>query len=254
MFPLGTVLFPGALLPLHVFEPRYRQLVKDCLAGEPEFGVVLIDRGHEVGGGDVRRDVGTVARILEVASSPDGRYVVRPRGSAGSGCSVAGRRPLPPRRGRGLARRGRQPGHDRARGRGGQPGPPRAGAGQRAARRRRPLEIDIADDPLLASYHLCAVAPLGPDDRYRLLACAGPAERLDRLDELLTDAEEVLTLRLAAERADGRRRVARAPAGSAKNLSRAAGGPPVVEQPGDADLRPRSTWSRRTPARRRSGP
>jgi hypothetical protein len=40
------------------------------------------------------------------------------------------------------------------------------------------------------------VAPIGPDDRYRLLACSGPGERLDRLDELLADAEEVLTLRL----------------------------------------------------------
>ena len=73
MFPLGSVLFPGALLPLHVFEARYRRLVQDCLAGEPEFGVVLIDRGHEVGGGDVRREVGTVARILEVRELPDGR-------------------------------------------------------------------------------------------------------------------------------------------------------------------------------------
>ena len=54
MFPLGTVLLPGAVLPLHVFEPRYRQLVQDCLAGEPEFGVVLIERGSEVGGGDQR--------------------------------------------------------------------------------------------------------------------------------------------------------------------------------------------------------
>ena len=80
MFPLGTVLFPGALLPLHVFEERYRQLVKDCLAGEPEFGVVLIDRGHEVGGGDVRREVGTVARILEVAELPDGRYFLQAAG------------------------------------------------------------------------------------------------------------------------------------------------------------------------------
>src|SRR5262249_59581225 len=76
MFPLGTVLLPGAVLPLHVFEPRYRTLLADCLAGEPEFGVVLIERGHEVGGGDVRRSVGTVARILEVATMPDGRAAV----------------------------------------------------------------------------------------------------------------------------------------------------------------------------------
>ena len=50
MFPLGTVLLPGVVLPLFVFEPRYQQLVRDCLesAGN-EFGVVLIDRGSEVG-------------------------------------------------------------------------------------------------------------------------------------------------------------------------------------------------------------
>ena len=58
MFPLGTVLLPGAPLPLQVFEPRYRGLTHDCLAGVPEFGVVLIERGSEVGGGDVRTNVG----------------------------------------------------------------------------------------------------------------------------------------------------------------------------------------------------
>src|SRR6478672_4324189 len=73
MFPLGTVLLPFAHLPLHIFEPRYRALVKDCLAGDGEFGVVLIERGHEVGGGDVRFGVGTVARIVQTAELPDGR-------------------------------------------------------------------------------------------------------------------------------------------------------------------------------------
>ncbi|NLV79387.1 MAG: ATP-dependent protease [Rhodococcus sp.] len=66
MFPLGTALLPGAHLPLRVFEPRYQQLVRDCMAAPdgPRFGVVLIARGHEVGGGDERTDVGTVARIV----------------------------------------------------------------------------------------------------------------------------------------------------------------------------------------------
>lgn len=67
MFPLGTVLLPGAYLPLHVFEPRYRRLVQACLEGSPEFGVVLIERGSEVGGGERRFDVGCVARILSAA-------------------------------------------------------------------------------------------------------------------------------------------------------------------------------------------
>ena len=60
-----------------------------------------------------------------------------------------------------------------------------------------PLEIEIADDPLLASYHLSALAPVGSDDAYRLLACAGPGQRLDRLEELLGEAETVLRLRLS---------------------------------------------------------
>ena len=76
MFPLGTALVPSAGLPLHVFEPRYRALVKDCLAGVPEFGVVLIARGSEVGGGEVRTDLGTVARIVESAELPDGRWAL----------------------------------------------------------------------------------------------------------------------------------------------------------------------------------
>lgn len=76
MFPLGTVLFPRAALPLHVFEPRYRVMVHDCLRGDREFGVVLIERGSEVGGGDARFGVGTVAAIVRSTELPDGRYVL----------------------------------------------------------------------------------------------------------------------------------------------------------------------------------
>lgn len=67
MFPLGSVLLPGMPLPLRVFEPRYVAMLSSVL-GEPEheFGVVLIERGSEVGGGDVRFGVGTVARIVSV--------------------------------------------------------------------------------------------------------------------------------------------------------------------------------------------
>ena len=199
MFPLGTVLFPGALLPLHIFEERYRQLVKDCLADEPEFGVVLIDRGHEVGGGDVRREVGTVARILEVAELPDGRYFIQAAGVRRIRVqSWLDDAPYPradveewPDEDASLATTARV-----------------AEVANRGRRVRAlaselhegagPLEIEIADDPLLASYHLCAVAPVGSDDGYKLLACPGPVERLDRLDDLLADAETVLELRLGS--------------------------------------------------------
>jgi uncharacterized protein len=76
MFPLGAVLFPHMVLPLHVFEPRYRALLDDVLEDGSEFGVVLISRGHEVGGGDVRTDVGTVARILRAEQLDEDRWFV----------------------------------------------------------------------------------------------------------------------------------------------------------------------------------
>jgi Lon protease-like protein len=78
MFPLGTVLFPSAVLPLHVFEPRYRAMVGHLLDGgvEPELGIVMIERGSEVGGGDVRVDVGTLARIARAEELPDGRWAL----------------------------------------------------------------------------------------------------------------------------------------------------------------------------------
>ena len=70
MFPLGSVLFPGMPLQLRVFEPRYVAMLSSLLSGtEREFGVVLIERGSEVGGGDVRFAVGTVARIVSVEVS-----------------------------------------------------------------------------------------------------------------------------------------------------------------------------------------
>ncbi len=76
MFPLSTVLFPRAWLPLHVFEPRYRALMSACHEGDGEFGVVLISRGSEVGGGDQRVDVGAVARIARSSALDHGRMVV----------------------------------------------------------------------------------------------------------------------------------------------------------------------------------
>lgn len=74
MFPLGSVLLPGMVLPLRVFEPRYRVLVDTVLlSDDQEFGCVLIERGSEVGGGDVRTAVGCAARVVEVARHDDGQ-------------------------------------------------------------------------------------------------------------------------------------------------------------------------------------
>ena len=76
LFPLGSVLFPEMLLPLHIFEPRYRVLVKRCVEREEPFGVVLIRSGGEVGAPAETRRVGTSARIVAATPLPDGRAFI----------------------------------------------------------------------------------------------------------------------------------------------------------------------------------
>lgn len=76
MFPLESVRLPGEGLPLRIFEPRYGALVRDCLSGAREFGVVLIAAGREVGGGDARLDVGSMAHIVNCKDLGDGRYML----------------------------------------------------------------------------------------------------------------------------------------------------------------------------------
>ncbi len=78
MFPLGSSVFPGQVVPLHVFEPRYRTLISELTRddADPTFGIVLIDRGFEVGGGDHRVDVATRVEILQAEEFDDGRWGV----------------------------------------------------------------------------------------------------------------------------------------------------------------------------------
>lgn len=80
MFPLSSVLFPGAPLPLHIFEPRYRQLIADVMTTNREFGVVLIERGSEVGGGDQRVSTGTIATIEALSEIEGGQFALLARG------------------------------------------------------------------------------------------------------------------------------------------------------------------------------
>ena len=77
MFPLGTVLFPHTPLALRIFEQRYLMMLGRVLDDdEPSFGVVLIERGSEAGGGDQRFSVGTMARILQVDPRADDLHVI----------------------------------------------------------------------------------------------------------------------------------------------------------------------------------
>jgi Lon protease-like protein len=77
MFPLGSVLLPHMPLPLRVFEPRYLEMLAQILEDEPsEFGVVLIERGQEVGGGEKRMMLGTVAQIAQLDAADVGVLIL----------------------------------------------------------------------------------------------------------------------------------------------------------------------------------
>jgi Lon protease-like protein len=191
MFPLGSALVPGMRLPLRVFEPRYRQMAREVLEGSGEFGVVLIERGFEVGGGDTRFGVGTVARVLRAAQSPDGQYALDTVGT--ERIRVLQWLPDDPYPVAQVERVVDPP-----------PGPD-------AAERRDEVEkvlrrilavrselgepIDLArfelhPDPAVASWHAALLGGLGPLDVQNLLAAAGPDERLGHLVPMLADAVE----------------------------------------------------------------
>lgn len=80
LFPLHLVLFPGRPLPLHIFEPRYRCMLRDCLAGDRRFGVLAIRAGRAAGSDTEIFEVGTVAEIEAVEEQPDGRSDIFTRG------------------------------------------------------------------------------------------------------------------------------------------------------------------------------
>ncbi len=73
LFPLNVVLFPGMVLPLHIFEPRYRLMVKDCLEEEKPFGVVLV-KPESLPGEERPHQIGTTARIMAAERLDDGRF------------------------------------------------------------------------------------------------------------------------------------------------------------------------------------
>ena len=194
----GTVLVPSAGLPLHVFEPRYRALVRDCLAADKEFGVVLIERGSEVGGEDVRTDAGTVARIIEAVGAARRPLGAR-RPSASRRLRVAAGCPTTPTR---WPRCTTGPIRRRATGSATRSATcvgllrHALGLARRRATPAARATVELRRDPVLASYQAIAVAPFGPFDRQRLLVADTPDQRVAELADLLREAIAVLELRL----------------------------------------------------------
>jgi Lon protease-like protein len=200
MFPLGTVLLPHSVLPLHVFEARYRELVRDCLRDASEFGVVLIERGSEVGGGDTRFDVGTMARIGEARRLPGGRWVLLADGvrrirverwMPDDPYPVASVRDWPDE---GPAS---APSEDSLREAERAVRRALALAAESGGPRMAPATVSLDDDPRVACWQLCAAAPLGALDKQVLLAVPGASERLSRLTDLAKLACEMLAYGMA---------------------------------------------------------
>ena len=80
LFPLHTVLFPGGYLPLRVFEPRYVDMVRDCMRDATGFGVILIREGREVGRAATTAEIGTMARIVDWDQDQDGLLAITAQG------------------------------------------------------------------------------------------------------------------------------------------------------------------------------
>jgi Lon protease-like protein len=196
MFPLQSALLPGETLPLNIFEPRYARLIQDCVATpDPVFGVVLISRGLEVGGGDIRSDVGALARISEYADLGMDQYQVL--ASVGERFRVVEWLPDDPYP-RAVIRQWPD-----------EPGPPVtserigevvdgilglfgrviAARGGRLRPDALAVDAEIADDPSRHIYALAARVPMGQADRYAVLAAPTLAERVN----VLTDAIETVT-------------------------------------------------------------
>lgn len=199
MFPLGTALLPGAGLPLHIFEPRYQQLVHDCMNAPdgPRFGVVLIARGREVGGGEQRNDVGTVARILLDTEIGNGRHVLEC--VAEERIRVVSWLPDDP-----YPRAEVEPWPDT------ESGPldlsPLLGSLERLHELLDrltdgnapppPSPSELPDDPGQRLFAIARHVPMGEADRYAVLSTPGPAERLEVLTESVATAIDLASWKL----------------------------------------------------------
>lgn len=194
MFPLGSVLLPGMPLPLRVFEPRYVALLSSVLAGpDREFGVVLIERGSEVGGGDARFGVGTVAGI-ETVEIGEGSILLVARGSTRvEVVDWLEDDPFPRARVRELAPLVISPA-----------GLDALADAERVVREtltllsefvelRWPADVALSEDPAGRLWQLVGIAPIGPLDQQALLSSSTAEELIARLVAETRAAGESIT-------------------------------------------------------------
>jgi Lon protease-like protein len=196
MFPLSSPIVPHAGIPLHVFEDRYRRLMVDVVADDRRFGIVMIDRGSEVGGGDDRSDVGVMVEVVDEEELDDGRWVLI---GAGLGrirvaewleddpypvAMVEEIAELPVALDSAI--------RDDIQGQVRRLAAMLTELGETAP----PLSLELDDDPVIAAWQALAVGPVGPFDTQRLLEIDDPEVRVAGIAQALIDAEELIQFRL----------------------------------------------------------
>ena len=197
IFPLPLVLFPGVTIPLHIFEPRYRRMLADCLERDRRFGIVFLAEGTSEDSLGIGGDVGCVALIESHEELPDGRSNITVAGRERFSLRAFVTSPLPYHVGmivpyddvpepaallEPLATRVRE-------------------RFERIARAARTISDDqdavpeLPDDPALLSFRVASFIDLNVQERHRLLASTSPGERLRTVDGVLGPAVDPMEQR-----------------------------------------------------------
>lgn len=187
MFPLGSVLLPHMPLGLRLFEPRYLRMLGELLEGpEPQFGVVLIERGHEVGGGDQRFGMGTLARVIEVEARQEFMAVIARGTTRFEVEQWLPDQPYPRAEIREVDDFAWEPSLA-------------AKCDEVEAQVRAALtlaggsgDVELAEDPIARAWQVAGLTPVGPLDQLRLLSSADLAELLDTTARVTHEALETL--------------------------------------------------------------
>ena len=197
MFPLSLVLFPEQILPLHIFEDRYRTMVEEIIDDDREFGVVLIERGSEVGGGDTRKSIGTLAEIIDSEKSNDGRWLLVTKGTKRIETSRWLEDSPYPRAEVSFLDEEEFISFD-------------AQEWLKIVTHMRrvlailaelgddvaPISINISEEPLLGSFQMSSILPITPFDSQKLLEVVSVDERCALLKRFLVNIEETANSRL----------------------------------------------------------
>ena len=197
MFPLGMVMCPFTAVPLRVFEPRYQALLDNVLEGDRKFGITLIERGSEVGGGEDRFAVGTLVRVSGVADLEEGHRAMVVAGIERINVVKwldddphpwAEVIPAPDEQvedvGELLGEARRQLGRVMA-------------LASELGADTAEVDLEVADDPVIGSFQIAALSPVTALDAQKLLEAADARQRLELVIGFLAERVEILKAKLA---------------------------------------------------------